>query len=165
METDRDPNPAEPDRPADDSPRGTRLALRRVAVGLTLAVGVLYLALFVLVRDAEIDRSENTFGAYLNLSVPYLVGGVLFALRDRRALWVAGAALQVAVLALFVVFAVGDRGHPGVFEYEALSGLHMAVWAAVIGGAQLALLVLCVHLGRTTVRRPPAALAGPPPLR
>jgi hypothetical protein len=41
-----------------------------------------------------------------------------------------------------------------VFEYEALSGLHIAVWAAVITGAQIVLLALAGYLAATSAGRP-----------
>jgi hypothetical protein len=131
---------------------GPRRGVRYVAAALCLSVGVLYLVLLFLVADAEAAAGgENTYGAYLFLSVPYLVGGVLLATLDRRSLHVVGAAIQVLVVALFVMFGVGVFG-PGVFEYEALSTLHMGLWAAVITGAQIVLFGLLSYLALTTSR-------------
>jgi hypothetical protein len=61
----------------------------------------------------------------------------------------------MAVLALFVVFGVGVLG-PGVFEYEALSGLHMPVWAAVITAAEVVLLASLSYLAATATHSPAA---------
>ena len=65
--------------------------------------------------------------------------------------------MQVGVIALFVLFAVGVFG-PGVFEYEALGRLHMPVWAGVITSAEVVLLALLSYLAVTAPRRlvPPA---------
>jgi hypothetical protein len=122
-------------------------------------VGVLYLVLLVLVADAESGLPENTYGAYLFLAVPYLAGGLLLAIHDNRLLCAVGAAAQVVVFVLFLMFAVGGE-HPGVFEYEALSGRHMAVWAGVITGAQVVLLGLLVFLLVDRVDRAPVAGGG-----
>lgn len=136
----------------DGSPAISRRTARRAAAALSLGVGVLYAVLLFLVADAEAGRSENTYGAYLFLAIPYLVGGVLLARLDRRGLWISTAVLQVVVLVLFVLFAVGGS-RPGVFEYEALSGLHIAVWATVITGAQIVLLALAAYLAATSTGR------------
>jgi hypothetical protein len=122
-----------------------RYRIRMIAAGLALAVGLLYLVLLFLVRDAETGRPENTWGAYLFLSIAYLAGSWFLARFDERPLHVAGVLVQVVVFVLFLLFAVGGE-HPGVFEYEALGGLHMAVWASVITGAQVVLLGLLVFL-------------------
>mgnify|MGYP000636777916 FL=1 len=128
------------------SPLISPRAARRAAATVCLGIGVLYAVLLFLVADAEAGASENTYGAYLLLAVPYLAGGVLLATVARRGLWVSAAVLQVFVLVLFGLFGVG------VFEYEALSGLHMAVWAAVITGAQVVLLGLLGYLIGTSAR-------------
>ena len=47
---------------------------RYLAAALCGIVGVLYLILLFLVADAESGASENTYGAYLLLAVPYLIG-------------------------------------------------------------------------------------------
>lgn len=140
---------------------GRRRIIRRCTAGLTFAVAVLYLVLLFLVADAERGRGENTYGAYLFLSVPYAVGGVLLARLDNRLLYVLGALVQTGVIVLFVLFGIGVLG-PGVFEYEALAGLHVAVWAAVITGAEVALLGLLAYLAVTAPGRPvPARRALP----
>lgn len=128
-------------------PSSGRARARYVAAALSGVVGILYLVLVFLVADAEVGASENTYGAYLFLAVPYLVGAGLLLAVDRRPLWVAGAGVQVLVLVLFVMFGAGafGPGH-GVFDYEALSGLHMEVWAAVLTGAELVLLGLLSYL-------------------
>ena len=136
---------------------GRRRFLRRLTAGLAFGIAVLYLVLLVLVAHAEAGRSENTFGAYLFLSVPYLAGGVLLARLDDRRLYLLGAVVQAGVIVLFVLFGVGSGQHPGVFEYEALGRLHMEVWAAVITGAEVALLGLLAYLAATARPRPDPA--------
>jgi hypothetical protein len=122
-----------------------RRGVRYATAALSATVGLLYLVVLFLVREAEAGRPENTWGAYLFLSIAYLAGSWFLARFDERPLQVAGVLVQVLVLVLFLVFAVGGE-HRGVFEYEALSGLHMAVWASVITGAQAVLLGLLVFL-------------------
>lgn len=69
---------------------------------------------------------------------------------DRRPLWVIGAAVQVVIIVLFVLFGAGVfEPERGVFDYDALSGLHMGVWAVVITGAELILLGLLSYLALT----------------
>jgi hypothetical protein len=131
-------------------PSDRRTMTRHLAAALCGIVGVLYLILLLLVADAESGASENTYGAYLLLAVPYLIGAGLLLAVDRRALWIAGAAVQVAVIVLFVMFGAGVFGPgQGVFDYDALSGLHMEVWAAVITGAEAVLLGLLSYLAVT----------------
>lgn len=128
----------------------SRTAVRYLTAFLSAAVAVLYLSLLFLVFDAESRPdavvTDTTYGAYLFLAVPYLIGAVLAAMTDRRTLWILGAVLQVIVIALFAVFGVG------AFEYEALSELRMEVWAAVITSAQVALLGLLSYLAITRRR-------------
>jgi hypothetical protein len=126
-----------------------RKMIRHLAAALCVIVGVLYLILFFLVADAEAGAGENTFGAYLFLAVPYVLGASLLVAVDRRVLWAIGAAVQVVVIVLFVTFAVGSSEHPGVFEYEALADLPMELWAAGITGAQVVLLALLGYLAVT----------------
>lgn len=138
------------------SPQSTerrRRMIRRCSAGLAFAVGVLYLVLLVLVADAEAGLGENTFGAYLFLAVPYLLGGALLIRVDSRLLDVLGSVAQVGVITLFVLFGIGVFG-PGVFSYEALDRLGMPVWAGVITGAELALLGLLIYLAVTWRTRP-----------
>lgn len=122
----------------------SRTAVRYLTAILATAVAALYLILLFLVFDAESRPdavvTDTTYGAYLLLAIPYLIGAVLAAVTDRRPLWILGAVLQVLVIALFAVFGVA------VFEYEALSDLGMELWAAVITGAQVALLGLLSYL-------------------
>ena len=135
-----------PTRPPSDH----RTMTRHLAAAVCGIVGVLYLILLFLVADAESGASENTYGAYLLLAVPYLIGAGLLLAVDRRALWIAGAAVQVAVIALFVMFGAGVSGPgQGVFDYDALSGLHIELWAAVITGAEAVLLGLLSYLAFT----------------
>ncbi|MGA8046910.1 MAG: hypothetical protein WCA30_11665 [Dermatophilaceae bacterium] len=127
-----------------------RRAVRYVTALLSMAVGALYLILLFLVFKAESQPdavvTDTTYGAYLFLAIPYLIGAVLSVASDRRTLWILGAGVQSVVIALFAVFGVG------AFEYAVLSGLRMELWATVITGAQLALLGLLGYLA-TTRRR------------
>lgn len=132
---------------------GRRRTIRLCAAGLSLVVAGLYLVLLFLVADAERGRGENTYGAYLFLSVPYVVGGVLLARLDNRLLYVLGAVVQAGVFVLFVLFGIGVLG-PGVFEYEAVGRLHMAVWAVVLTSAEAGLLGLLSYLALTGPGRP-----------
>jgi hypothetical protein len=127
-----------------------RVRARRLAGTLCGIVALLYLILLLLVADAESGATENTYGAYLFLAVPYLIGAGLLVAVDRRDLWVAGAAVQVMVIVLFVMFGAGTFGPgQGVFDYDALSPLHMELWAAVITGAEVVLLGLLSYLAFT----------------
>jgi hypothetical protein len=129
---------------------GRRRAIRRTAAGLCAALGALYLVLFVLVREAEAGLTENTFGAYLLLAVPYLVGAGLLLAVDVRLLWAAGAAAQIVVLALFALFGAGLFGPgEGVFDYAALSDLPVELWAVVISGVEVVVLGLLGYLALT----------------
>jgi hypothetical protein len=142
--------PVEPAVPV--VPRATcrRALLRTVAAMLSGGIAVLYLVLMATVREAELPEYtvDNTWGAYLLLAVPYLIGAVLLVLADRRALWVGGVLVQVAVLALFVLFGVGVS-QPGVFGYEALADVPVEVWAGVVSSAQVLLLGLLAVLALT----------------
>lgn len=135
----------------------TRTSVRYLTAILSTVVGALYVVLLFLVFDAESQPdaivTDTTYGAYLFLAVPYLVGAVLAAVTDRLALWILGAVVQVLVIVLFVLFGVG------VFEYEALSDLRMELWAAVITVAQVVLLGLLSYLAIT--RRRYGAAPGP----
>lgn len=129
---------------------GRRTTTRRLAATLCGIVGVLYLILLFLVAHAESGAAENTYGAYLFLAVPYLIGAGLLVAVDRRDLWLAGAAVQVVVIVLFVMFGAGFFGPgQGVFDYDALSGLHMGYWAAGITGAEVVLLGMLSYLAFT----------------
>jgi len=124
---------------------GTARYLGAVVSGV---VACLYVVLFVIVRDAEqavVGGTDDTFPAYAALAVLYLVGAVLLTVLERRWVWVTGAIVQVVVLGLFVFLGVGLR-EPGVFEYEALSDVPVAVWAAAITGLQLVLLGVLTYL-------------------
>lgn len=133
-----------------DSALDSRTAVRYLTAVLSMAVGALYLILLFLVFDAESQPdavvTDTTYGAYLFLAIPYLLGAVLAVVTDRRTLWMLGAGLQVVVIALFAVFGVG------AFEYQALSELRMELWATVITGAQVTLLGLLGYLAITRRR-------------
>lgn len=133
------------------SPSDHRTMTRYLAAALCGIVGLLYLILLFLVGDAESGASENTYGAYLFLAVPYLIGAGLLVAVDRRAVWIAGAAIQVVVIVLFVMFGAGVFGPgQGVFDYAVLNGLHMEWWAAVITGAEAVLLGVLSYLALTS---------------
>jgi hypothetical protein len=141
------------------SPVDRRRRVRYLTAALCAVVGLLYVALLFLVADAEAGAAENTYGAYLFLSVPYLVGAALSVKADRKVLWIAGAAFQVVVIGLFAMFGAGLFGPgQGVFGYEALAGLHMGLWATVITGAQVALFGLLAYLA---LSRSPSLRSGP----
>lgn len=150
-------------RPPSNRRAEGRKRIRHLAAALCAIVALLYLILLFLVADAEAAPgavvSDTTYGAYLFLAVPYLVGAVLLVVLDRPGLWVVGSAVQVLVIALFVMFGVGMFG-PGVFEYEALSTLRMELWAAAIVGAQVILFGLLVYLALPRTRL--GTNAGPP---
>lgn len=148
------------------SARSRRL-VRYLTAALSAVVGILYLVLLVLVFEAESRpgaTDSNTYGGYLFLAVAYLLGAALLLTTDRLVLWAVGAIVQVLVIVLFVLFGVGVFG-PGVFEYQALSDLRMALWATVITSAQVILLGLLSYLALTlrrlgNVPEPPAAPQG-----
>lgn len=123
--------------------------LRRGAVAMSAIVTLLYAILFFLVRGVEAGEAagtESTYGAYLFLTIAYLVSTVAYAALDRRAVWLAGAVLQVVVIGLFVGFGIGLLG-PGVFEYEALvEATPIGLWAGVITGLQVVLLGVLGYL-------------------
>jgi hypothetical protein len=55
--------------------------------------------------------------------------------------------VQIVVIVLFVIFGAGVFGPgQGVFDYDALSGLRMELWAAGITGAEVVLLGLLSYL-------------------
>ena len=132
-----------------------RTMIRHLAATLCGIAALLYLVLFFLVKDAESGAPENTYGAYLFLAVPYLIGAALMVIMDRRELWIVGAAAQVVVIVLFVMFGAGALGPgQGVFDYAALSGLHMDLWAVLITGVEACLLGLLIYLALTWQRVP-----------
>lgn len=138
--------PASAARPRADR----RRTVRRVAAIGCGVVALLYLALLVLVADAEAGAAENTFGAYLFLTVPYAVGAGLLLVVDRRPLWAVGAAVQVLVLVLFVMFGAGLFGPgQGVLDYDVLSDLRMGWWATVITALEVLLLGALAYLALT----------------
>ncbi|MGN6303052.1 MAG: hypothetical protein ACTHN8_18370 [Angustibacter sp.] len=119
--------------------------LQALAQALSAAIAVAYLVLFFLVRAAERDEPENTFGAYVLLFVAYVGCTVALSVWRGPVVALAAAALQVAVLALFVVFGVGLLG-PGLFDYAAVRSLHMPLWATGVALAQVVLLGVLVRL-------------------
>jgi hypothetical protein len=120
----------------------------------------LYGAFFFIVRDAEqavVGGTDDTFPAYAALAVLYLAGAFLLTALERRWVWVAGAVIQVVVIGLFILFGVGMQG-PGIFEYEVLNDVPVALWAATITGLELVLLGVLAHLAG-------ARRSGPVPAR
>lgn len=147
----------------DGGSRCRRVVVRSVAAMLSGSIAAMYVILMATVRQAELPRFEgdSTWGAYLLLAVPYLVGAGLLALVDRRILWVTGALIQLAVVVGFALFGIGVMGPDfeglfgsGAFGYEALVNVPIEVWAGVITGAQLGLLGL---LGYLALKPVPAA--------
>jgi hypothetical protein len=79
--------------------------------------------------------------------VPYLVGAGLLTAIDRRSLAAAGTAVQIAVVVLFATFGAGVFGPgQGVFDYDALSGLRMELWAWGITSTEVILFGLLSYL-------------------
>ena len=126
--------------------------LRLLAQLLSAALAAAYLVLFLLVRDAERAEPENTFGAYVFLFLAYAACAVALTVWRGPVVALAAAALQVAVLVLFVVFGMGLLG-PGVFAYDVVRPLHMPVWAAGITTAEVVLLAVLVRLVGVGARR------------
>jgi hypothetical protein len=136
------------------SPVDRRKRVRYLAAALCAGIGLLYVALLFLVADAEAGATENTYGAYLFLSVPYLVGAAVSVMADRQVLWIAGAAFQAIVIGVFAMFGAGLFGPgQGVLGYDVLAELQMGLWATVITGAQVALFGLLAYLALSRVQR------------
>ncbi len=131
------------------SPTGqTRRTVRYLAAGFAAAVGVLYVILMLLVRSAELEPGATnapTFGGYLALAVAYFIGAVILATVDNRILHIFGVGVQVVVILLFIAFGVGLLGK-GALSDPAISHLPLGLWAAVITGAQVALLAMLGYL-------------------
>lgn len=127
---------------------GTRRRVRYVAAAMSAAVAVLYIALMLLVRNAELEpgaTDTTTYSGYLGLAVAYGIGAVILFTVDNRTLHLLGAGVQIVVLLLFLVFGIGLLGD-GVFENEAISDLPIGLWAALITGAQVVLLAMLGYL-------------------
>lgn len=130
---------------------GPRRRLRLVAAGISASLTVVYLWMFLAVRTAEQGAGENTFGAYLQLAVLYAAGALLLLLLDRRWVWAVGAALQVAVITLFLVFGVA------ILDYDRVADLPLWWWIAFTSLGQLALLGLLGYLAATASSQAPTA--------
>ena len=78
-------------------PSGRRTMTRHLAAALCGIVGMLYLILLFLVANAESGASENTYGAYLFLAVPYLIGVGLWFPPNRGGLLYAASRSGAAV--------------------------------------------------------------------
>jgi hypothetical protein len=121
----------------------SRRLVRWPAATLSATIAVLYgliAANVVTVLDGpaeQVARDQMAFGT--PALVAYLLGAVLLARYDRQMLWIAGAVLQVLVIAMYIDVA-SDRDP--AFE----------VWGVVIRVLQVALLILLTYLA---VRRPP----------
>lgn len=120
-----------------------RLRVRRVAAVLSGLVTVTYLWMFFAIRAAEAGLPENTFGAYLQLTVIYTIGTVLLLTVESHWVWGIGAAVQVIVLVLFATFGIA------IFDYSAVADLPLTLWAGVLTSAELALLGLLGYLAIT----------------
>lgn len=120
--------------------------LRWLATGLSAVVTVLYAVLFVVVRGLETgpraaEVEDTTYGAYLFLMIAYLLGTIAYAVLDRPAVWLGGAALQVVVIALFFLFGTG------ALDYQLLvEETPVALWAIVITGLEVVLLGVLGYL-------------------
>lgn len=116
------------------------------AVALSGVIAVLYSALFVIVRGVETgpraaEVMDSTYGAYLFLTIAYVVSAIAYAVLDRRGVWLAGAVLQVVVIALFFMFGVGVLDYDLVVETTPIG-----VWAGVITGLEVVLLGVLGYL-------------------
>lgn len=144
-----------PERPFATVVPERRRRIRWVAVAISGIVAILYAALFVIVRDLETGPDaaqlmDSTYGAYLFLAIAYVVSTLAYAVRDRHAVWLGGAVLQVAVMVLFVTIGVG------VFDYELLlDAMPIWLWVGAITGLQVGLLALLGYLAT------PSTPAGP----
>lgn len=127
---------------------GTRRTVRYVAAAMSAAVAVLYVALMLLVRNAETEpgaTGSTTYGGYIGLAVAYAIGAVILFVVDNRTLHLLGAGVQIVVLLLFLGFGVGLLGD-GALDNETISHLPLGLWAAVITGAQVVLLAMLGYL-------------------
>lgn len=134
----------------------TRRTVRYVAAAMSAVVAILYVVLMLLVRNAELEpgaTDTTTYGGYLFLAVAYAIGAVILFVVDNRTLQLLGAGVQIVVLLLFIVFGIGLLGE-GVFEYEAVSDLPIGLWAALVTGAQVALLAMLGYLADWRIGRP-----------
>ena len=118
----------------------------RAAVVISAGIAAAYAVLAWAVSGLEAAAPENTYGAYVQLALLYAVCAAVLALRKRWAVLTV-AAVQVVVLALFVVFAVGLLG-PGFFDDQLLRQLSPAAWAVGITAAQVGLLVVLLVAAR-----------------
>lgn len=126
-----------------------RRRLRSTAGAVCGAVTLVYLWMFFAVRAAEVGASENTFGAYLQLTVLYAAGTALLLAVDRRWVWGTGVALQVVVIGLFLTFG------RAILDYDLVADLPLWPWIALTTLGQVTLLGLLGYLLVTT--RTPAA--------
>ncbi len=127
---------------------GTRRTVRYVAAGMSTVIALLYVALMLLVRNAELEpgaTDTTTYGGYLFLAVAYAIGAAILFFVDNRTLHLLGVGVQIVVLLLFIVFGIGLLGE-GVFQYKAVSHLPIGLWAALITGAQVVLLAMLGYL-------------------
>lgn len=138
-------------------PDRRRRTLRYVGAGLCAVEALLYLGLMMAVRALEEGAGvETTWGLYLYGSVPFVIGVAVLLLLDDRAVYVLGAALQGALVLLFV-WASG-----ALADYALLAGLTVPIgaWAAAITGVQLLLFGLLAYLAVTPVPTPVATTGG-----
>jgi hypothetical protein len=129
-------------------------ARRRSARHLTAAtcgiVTLTYVWMFIAVRAVEADASENTFGAYLQLSLIYLIGTGLAIWLDNRVVWAIGAVVQLTVITLFLIFGMA------IFDYALAADLPLELWALTTLVAQVLLFGLLTWLAATPRRTPTA---------
>ncbi|HYL41493.1 MAG TPA: hypothetical protein VET90_09305 [Candidatus Binatus sp.] len=120
----------------------TRPTIRYVGAAAASVMAVIYfcigLGVLQVIDPASQTDSLLPFGAAAGAM--FLLGAILLATTDRRALWVLGAVLQVAVAVMYV--AVGQQRTPP-FE----------IWGVTLRVIQVPLLAVLVYLA---VRAPEA---------
>jgi hypothetical protein len=123
------------DTPRQPRPDQRRWAVRRAAAGLCGVIAAVYvligLEVVTVVEETEEEVDMVVFG--LGAASIFLVGAALLLTVDRRAVWFAGAALQVMVIAMYI--SVGAERTPA---FEA--------WGISLRVMQLVLLAALVYL-------------------
>ena len=103
-----------------------RRRVRLVALLLTVSVAVLYVAVFF-VQLPHIHELDNPAPAYVALAALYGVGALLQSVRDTRATYWVGAAVQVILVGLFAWLLVGMYAHDEEGFILDMAGLAIAV--------------------------------------